>query len=166
MFKLKSLRKEGVPGALERAERYRLLNEPFQAESICLDILEVESTHQRALITLLLARTDQFLFGKGSPEAAGEVLPRIEDPYQRVYYAGIISERRGWAALVHARPGGDAMASEYLHRAMEQYAEAEVLSPSDNDDSRLRWNTCARILSSTSRLRPKEGEREQPLLLE
>jgi hypothetical protein len=38
-FKLKVLRTGAIPAALERAERYRLLNEPTQAESICLDIL-------------------------------------------------------------------------------------------------------------------------------
>ena len=31
--------------------RYRLLNDPEQAESICLDILEVEPGNQEALVT-------------------------------------------------------------------------------------------------------------------
>src|SRR4030095_12727633 len=59
-FKLKVLSAAAIPAALERAERYRLLNEPTQAESICLDILEVESQNQPALILLLLSLTDQF----------------------------------------------------------------------------------------------------------
>ena len=46
--------------ALAKAERYRLLNEPGEAESICLDVLEVEPDNQEALVTLLLALTDQF----------------------------------------------------------------------------------------------------------
>lgn len=166
MFKLKSLRREGVTHALERAERYRLLNEPDQAESICLDILEVEPNEERALITLLLARTDQFLLGKGSTESAKEVLPRLREPYDRAYYAGIISERRAWAALAHARPGGEVMAYELLRKAMEDYERAEAISPPGNDDPRLRWNTCARILNGNPRLRPREDERDHPPLLE
>jgi hypothetical protein len=46
--------------ALEKAERYRLLNEPKGAESICLDVLAIAPDNQKALTTLLLARTDQF----------------------------------------------------------------------------------------------------------
>ena len=42
MFELKPLSKESIKAALEKAERYRLLNEPGLAESICLDILEIE----------------------------------------------------------------------------------------------------------------------------
>jgi hypothetical protein len=57
---LKKLSKDAIPRAQERAERYRLLNEPVQAESICLDILEVNPQDQLVLVTLLLAITDQF----------------------------------------------------------------------------------------------------------
>ena len=60
MFKLKPLSKEAVPAALEKANCYRFLNEPVEAESICLDILEVEPENQQAIITLLLSLTDQF----------------------------------------------------------------------------------------------------------
>ena len=35
-FQLKTLSPEAVPRALAKAERYRLLNEPGEAESICL----------------------------------------------------------------------------------------------------------------------------------
>src|SRR5262249_472382 len=54
-FTLKVLRTGAIPAALERAERYRLLNEPTQAESICLDILQVDPENQRALVQLLLS---------------------------------------------------------------------------------------------------------------
>ena len=60
MFQLKTISRESVPGALEKAERYRLLNEPWQTESICSDILEADPGNVKAVITLLLARTDQF----------------------------------------------------------------------------------------------------------
>src|SRR5712691_3378052 len=59
-FELKTLSPEAVPRALAKAERYRLLNEPGEAESICLDALEIEPENQDALATLLLAQTDQF----------------------------------------------------------------------------------------------------------
>ena len=42
MFQLKPLSREAVPAALEKAVRYRLLNEPEQAESSCLDVLLVD----------------------------------------------------------------------------------------------------------------------------
>jgi len=57
---LKSLSVEGIPAALERAQRYRLLNEPSQAESICLDILATEPENQPAITLLLLSLSDQF----------------------------------------------------------------------------------------------------------
>ena len=59
MFALKPISHESVTGALAKAERYRLLNEPGEAESICCDILEIEPRNQPALISLLLALTDQ-----------------------------------------------------------------------------------------------------------
>ena len=42
MFELKPLSQKPLPAALAKAERYRLLNEPSEAESICQDILAVE----------------------------------------------------------------------------------------------------------------------------
>ena len=63
MPELKAISKEAVAAALEKAERYRLLNEPRESESICRDALRTSPGHQHALITLLLSLTDQF--GKG-----------------------------------------------------------------------------------------------------
>jgi hypothetical protein len=51
---------DAVAKAVEKAEHYRLLNDPEQAESICLDVLAVAPDHQIALRVLLLAMTDQF----------------------------------------------------------------------------------------------------------
>ena len=58
MFELKPLSTEAIPAALEKAERYRLLNEPGEAESICLDVLKADPENQQALITLV-ARGDR-----------------------------------------------------------------------------------------------------------
>jgi len=68
MSELKQLHKDAIPAALEKAERYRLLNEPGEAESICLDVLTVNPDNQRAIIVLLLALTDRFDKGYGVSE--------------------------------------------------------------------------------------------------
>ena len=60
MFELKKMSREGIRRALGKVERYRLLNEPWEAESICQDVLQAEPDNQEALISLLLAMTDQF----------------------------------------------------------------------------------------------------------
>ena len=54
-FELKPLSPEGVQAALAKVERYRLLNEPWEAESICMDVLEVQPDNQVAIIALLLS---------------------------------------------------------------------------------------------------------------
>ena len=60
MFELKPLHHEAIPAALEKANRYRLLNEPGAAESIYLDILEIEPENQEALKNIVLAMSDRF----------------------------------------------------------------------------------------------------------
>ena len=50
MFELKPLSHEGIPAALEKAMRYRLLNEPGEAESICHDVLRIDPDNQQALV--------------------------------------------------------------------------------------------------------------------
>jgi hypothetical protein len=147
MIELKPLSKEAVPRALERAERYRLLNEPAAAESICLDILAVDPGNQQALIALLLARTEQFEEERAEGLAqAREVLKQFKDEYSRAYYAGIICERKGKAQLRQGGPGAAIRAAENMREAMKWYEKAEGLRPSGNDDPLLRWNACARIL--------------------
>src|SRR5919202_2145803 len=100
MFQPKPIHRAAVPAALEKAERYRLLNEPGGAESICLDVLAVEPDNQEALIALLLSITDQFDEDTAAKvRRAREVLPRLEGGYKRPYYAGLIEERHAKALL-------------------------------------------------------------------
>lgn len=147
MFQLKSITAAGIPRALEKAERYRLLNEPSSAESICLDVLEVDPGNQPALVALLLARTDQFAGWHSQGVAhAQEVLPRITDEYRRTYYAGLVCERWAKAQLARGVPGGMGIAADWLHRAMALYEQAEAIRPAGVDEAILRWNTCARML--------------------
>lgn len=165
MFELERISKESVPAALEKAERYRLLNEPLQAESICLDILEVESENQKALVILLLSLSDQFTSGNPSELAqARELLPRLHDAYERDYYAGIISERRA-TALVEQGGGQRGYAAYNLYReAMDWYEKARKLTPSDVDDSILRWNTCVRLIEKHPHVRPAPDDPTELML--
>ncbi len=162
-FELKSLSSEAIPEALGKAERYRLIEEPSQAESICLDILRIDPTNQAALVMLLLSLTDQF-GTEATPSRAREVLARIEGEYERAYYAGIICERSARARMRHGLPGSAFKAYEEFVDAMNCYEKAERLRPAGNDDSILRWNTCARTLMRHQELRPQPQERLEPVL--
>jgi tetratricopeptide (TPR) repeat protein len=149
---LKPITKEGIPSALEKAERYRLLNDSSAAESICLDVLEIDPTNQEALVSLLLSITDQFLEEMtDSLRRAREVVPRLTDEYERIYYNGIIIERRARAQLHRGALGSADVASEGFREAMRWYERAEGMRPSGNDEAILRWNTCARLLGRHER---------------
>lgn len=143
-FELKPLTKEGIPAALEKAEHYRLLNQPLLAESICRDIIAVEPDNQKAGIYLVLALADQFGQSK-TPKEALEVANSLKDPYHQKYYAGIIHERQGMAALGSEIPGSNFDAFEWYIEAMELFEEAAEVQP-DNMEPIMRWNTCARVI--------------------
>jgi hypothetical protein len=161
-MELKPITREGVPAALQKAERYRLLNDSSAAESICLDILDVDPSNQQALITLLLSITDQF--GEELSEGvrrAREVLPRLQDDYKRAYYAGIICERRATAQLHRSALGAADIAAEWFREAMGWYERAEAIRPAGNDEAILRWNTCVRLLGrheTSGRAEPRDYE--------
>lgn len=163
MFQLKPLSPGAIPAALEKAHRYRLLNEPLEAESICRDILEVDPGNLDATITLLLALTDQFE-ERPNPclEQAREVLSRIDDDYSRTYHAGIICERRGKAQLKRGGARAGHIAHDWFREAMEHYEQAAGIRPPGNDDTILRWNTCARILARDEHIRPRLEEQATP----
>jgi len=158
---LKKISREAVPRAMQKAERYRLLNQSWATESICLDILEVDAEHQQVIVMLLLALTDQFA-GETYvlTRRAQELLGRITDPYQRAYYEGIIHERLAHAQLAHTALQAEAMAYESLRSAMEAFERAEQLRGPGNDDSILRWNTCARTLERLRLVEQTEGQYE------
>jgi hypothetical protein len=150
---LKPITHEGIPAALQKAERYRLLNESSAAESICLDVLEIDPANQEALVSLLLSITDQFAEEMSDGlHRARAVLPRLTDEYERVYYAGIICERRARAQLQRGALGSAEVAAEWFRQAMGWYEKAEKMRPSGNDESILRWNTCVRMLGRHERV--------------
>ena len=165
MSELKRLHQDAIPAALEKAERYRLLNEPGEAESICLDILAVDSENQPAIITLLLAQTDRFEKGYGvSDTQTKELLARIKGEYERAYYSGIVAERRAKTKLRQNTPDCRFQAFDLFQHAMERFEQAEKVRPSGNDDALLRWNTCARIIERNKLVARDEDDRvEFPL---
>ena len=166
-FELKMLSPDAVPRALEKAVRYRLLNEPGEAASICLDVLAADADNQEAIATLLLALTDQFEDdGMAALAEAWNCLERMRDEYAHEYYGGIVWERRARARLRRGMPDAGPRAYEWLREAMACYERAEAVRPSGNDDALMRWNACARLIMRDHRLVPAEEERGEPLLLE
>jgi len=135
-----------IPGALSKAERYRLLNEPWQAESICRDVLAIDPDNEVATILLVLSLTDQFEEGPRAKEAL-HLVEDMPNEYQRTYYSGIVHERQA-VALFRQHP--DYRSRREIYRlvqiAMELYRKAQAIRPANNDDAVLRWNTCVRFL--------------------
>src|SRR5215510_14434543 len=142
-FELKTLSREAVARTLAKAERYRLLNEPVEAESISRDALRADPDNQDALVSLLLALTDQFDDAASTTVAeATSCAEKIRDDYTRAYHAGIVIERRAKAHLWAGRPNCGPRAYEWLREAMVWYERAEAIRPAGNDDALLRWNPC------------------------
>jgi hypothetical protein len=167
MFDLKTLSPEAVPRALAKAERYRLLNEPAEAESICRDALQIDPENSEAMVMLVLALTDQF--DDQSAAVAGDALKvarQLRDPYERAYYTGIVWERKAKAHLRRGSLGLGSQVYAWLRESMDQYEQAEAVRPAGNDDALLRWNCCARLLMRDDRLVPASEERGEPLFLE
>ena len=165
MFNLKPLSKDAVESALAKAERYRLLNEADEAESICLDVLEVDPGNQAAQVMLLLSLSDQSGEASGAASRAQQLAAGLKNEYERWYYSGLVAERRARAYL---RRGGAATVGIYdwLMEALDCFERAERVRPAGNDDAILRWNTCVRVLQRHPELRPSGEMREEPLFLE
>ncbi|MGH7582794.1 MAG: hypothetical protein ACREL5_06170 [Gemmatimonadales bacterium] len=161
-FTLKPLTAAGIAAALDKADQYRLLNQPWAAESICSDVSAVVPGDRRALRTMLLAQTDQFAEDRGAVRRARDTLARLTEPYEQAYYAGVIAERIAKASLLHHTPGAHFAAWDELREAMAWYEKAEVLRPPGDDDAILRWNTCARLLNSSPEIVPRGAEAAEP----
>jgi hypothetical protein len=159
---LKPISAAALSSAIEKAEHYRLLNEPMLAESICLDVLATAPHNQRNLVCLILAVTDQFTAGVG-PNVKGDLrdyIGRLESEYQRAYYTGIVAEREAAAVLAHSH--ANLFAYEHFREAMRWYEKAEALSPPGNEETKLRYNTCVRWIQR-ERLTPAPRDSELPL---
>ncbi len=146
-FQLKSISLEGVDEALSKVELYRFLNQPEEAESICHDVLAIAPGHQLALRLLGLAITDQFTGGPSDRYGDAEnAFQQLSDRYERLYYMGLMHERRAKAQLQARRPPHTLLV--LLEEAMRCYEEAEKIRPVGNDDALLRWNRCVRLVQA------------------
>lgn len=166
MFQLKSLTPAGIPAALEKANRYRLLNEPEQAESICEDVLQIDPQNQDALTALILAQTDRFYGPRPlPPQQVRSLLPRLQGEYEKAFYAGLIEEREGIAWLRSGKPRSGPAAYHCLRQALAHYEKAETLRPPANDDALLRWNSCVRLIRSHPDVKPAEDSVEAQVVM-
>ncbi|HWZ98472.1 MAG TPA: hypothetical protein VN025_11995 [Candidatus Dormibacteraeota bacterium] len=148
-YQLKSISHAGIAEALAKAELYRYLNEPEESESICRDILAIEPKQQLALRLLGLAITDQFMGGVSDRyREAEETFQKLADNYERLYYTGILYERRAKAQLCAGQSPHTLL--PLFERALDCFGEAEKIRPPHNDDAILRWNRCVRLLQSPS----------------
>jgi tetratricopeptide (TPR) repeat protein len=159
-LKLKTISKSGIGEAIAKAELYRYLNEPEEAESICRDILAADPQNMLGLRMLGLSITDQF---EGRPSdrynEVEKIFDGLKDAYERSYYTGLLCERRVKAQLRAGRAPHTLL--PLLEKALQCFAEAEKIRPAGNDDAILRWNRCVRLLKSEP-----EFESEEPATLE
>jgi tetratricopeptide (TPR) repeat protein len=160
-YELKAISPKGIPQAIAKAERYRFLNEPEEAESICRDILSAEPENQMGLRLLGLCITDQFT-GESSDRytEAEEAFQKLTDRYEQLYYTGVLQERRAKAQL--AAGHGPHAVSVRFEEAMRCFDEAGKIRPTGNDDALLRWNRCARLLETL----PVDEQREKEVQFE
>jgi hypothetical protein len=153
---IKPIPVQAIPAALAKAERYRLLNEPFEAESICQDILAADPTNEAALTTLILALTDQFpQTGATGVKEAQDVLARLQSDYDRAYLAGIVCER--WAkSQLGLKPNSTIY--HWLRDALDHFERAAALEPPGHADALLRWNSTARLINQHPEMQPKDSD--------
>lgn len=143
---LHDIHADAIESALAKARQYRSLLEPEIAESICLDILNIDDNNQQALVIYILALTDQLHHTEKQSQIKllQTTIARLESEYEQYYYTGIMNERR--ARFLIRQPMSHSFAYDYFLEAIEAYRQAEKLSPEYNDDAILRQNSCVRII--------------------
>jgi hypothetical protein len=165
MCHVEQISREAIPGAIEKAERYRLLNEPLLAESICLDVLDIQPDNQQAIVTLILALSDQFTSAKSVDlKKARALLPQLQSKYDQAYFAGLIAERRATALLDQGSGRAGFVAYDLFREAMDRYDQAGPLAPDGVDDAILRRNTCVRLIHKHEHVRPTPQDQTELML--
>ena len=164
MFELKQLSPGSVPGAMAKVERYRLLNEPAEAESICRDILEIEPENEAVLIAMVLCLTDQIAQDASAAARAHTVATRLNDEYDRAYYSGLVWERKAKARYHNGSYVSKQTVYDWLVQALHLFEAAERLRPPGNDDAILRWNACVRFIRNHPELTEQASEAAEPML--
>lgn len=157
-YELKRLPEMTLESALAKAEHYRDLNQPDEAESICRDVLDVEPAHQMALRTLGLALTDRFPHDRLSVfDEALLVFRKLTSAYEQAYYSGIAWERVAKVQIDH----GEVMnALQSFEKALSLFDKAESLSDGKSPDPILRWNRCVRALKTHPDLAAEQKRRQ------
>ena len=164
-FKLKSLSRDALLDAMKKAERYRLLNEPREAESICRDVLSADPDNHDALVMLILTLTDCFKERKLLLlDETLSLLERLDDEYERKYYTAVAWERWGKVQLAHNAPGH--VVYEWIRKAMDLFEQAERISPTRSAAAVVRWNTCARLLNANDAIRPEQAMTPEPQIID
>jgi hypothetical protein len=162
---VRPLSKGAVPMALQKADRYRLLNEPGEAESICRDVLAADPGNVAGAETLLLALADQFGRGlAGRFEEAMALAGRLADAFDREYFTGLVCERRAKVHLRQDTPGCGPLARDWFDRAMRHFLAAHTLRPEGGDEALLRYNACVRNLDRHRRLLDRPDPPDAPVL--
>jgi hypothetical protein len=163
-FAPKPIRPEAIARSLAKADRYRLLNEPFSAESICLDVLAVDPANRDARLALILSLSDQFFHGREGIEARARAeIAQLPSEYDRCYYTGILLERRGYSMLQRGGHGVESVAYRCITEAMSCFEKAAGLVGVDNADATLRWNSCARLIERYRLSGPADEPGDYPL---
>jgi tetratricopeptide (TPR) repeat protein len=162
-YALKTLPRASLDGALAKAEHYRDLNQPEEAESICRDVLDVDAESQRAWKLLGLALTDRFAGGRvGLVEEAIAAFERLTDAYERTYHLGVAWER---SAKAHLERGEAHSAVTAFELALSLFEKAQALRP-ELPDAVLRWNRCVRLLDGNRGLQAAiRAPREEQIAL-
>ena len=88
-------------------------------------------------------------------QEARRLAAELGNKYCRLYYEGLICERRAKAHLRLGGPSSGYMAHDWLLKAMELYEAAEPLRPEKDDAVLLRWNACVRAFERHPDLEPE-----------
>jgi len=158
-LKLLDIHTGAIDSALEKATQYRSLLEPEIAESICLDILNIDPNNQQSLVIYILALTDQLNQAEKQSQikAILRAIEKLDSEYQRYYYSGLLSERR--ARFLITQPMSHSFAYDYFYEALENYHKAEQIRPEQNDEAILRWNSCIRTIQK-EKLQPRRDSED------
>ncbi|NQZ54398.1 MAG: hypothetical protein HRT93_09130 [Piscirickettsiaceae bacterium] len=151
---LHDIRISAVAQAIEKAKQYRSLLEPDIAESICLDVLNIDPDNQEVLIIYILALLDQISRSEKQTQikTIERTIEKLTSQYQRYYYAGLLNERRARHLITQAM--SHSFAYDYFIEALNFYQQAVDKCPEQNDEAILRWNSCIRTIEK-EKLKPR-----------
>ncbi len=153
-LKLHDIRLTAIDQAIEKAKQYRSLLEPEIAESICLDVLNIDPDNQSVLIIYILALLDQISRAETQSQikTIERTIEKLSSQYQRYYYTGLLNERRARHLITQAM--SHSFAYEYFAEALNYYQQAIDRCPEKNDEAILRWNSCIRTIEK-EKLKPR-----------